>query len=329
MFGLRKIGKTSLLRELGVRLARRSNVLPILVDLQIAQKASDVIFRIANDVTERFAEAADYGKEKAFSVLSLPTSPGDVDPEVAAGRLGEVLRGLLTGGVLRDTHVVILLDEMELLFEEAGTSNAGRLPLLRALRGVAQETEQLSLVMVGVNATPCETPTLDGRDNPLYGFLTTTYLGPLEPAACREMIRTVGDRMGIRWTVGPMDILIDYVGAHPMLARLVASDVSRLQKSRPFRPSRDDARSVTQDFHRRHSAHFRQIVDSLDRHYPDELAVLQAAAEGDMAFVRDWCDENPEAVNHLVGYGVMSSVDLRIRIPALAEWLSLAARGNR
>jgi hypothetical protein len=82
-------------------------------------------------------------------------------------------------------------------------------------------------------------------------------------------------------------------------------------------------RAVFTEFHRRHSSDFRQIVDSLQRHYPDELAVLTAAADGDQEFVRGWCNENPDAINHLVGYGVMSADQLAIRLPALQDWLRL------
>lgn len=323
LFGLRKIGKTSLMRELENRLKRKSYVMPIHVDLQTAPTTVDVIHRVATAVAERFALEQEISSDRARRTLRLPEEPEDMDPERYATRLGEVLRNLLTGGAFADMHVVLLLDEIELLFERESDASLARLAFLRSLRGVAQETRKLSIVVAGVNATPCESATLDGRDNPVYGFLKIQYVGPLETAGCRMMIQTVGERMGLKWTTGPMDILIDHVGAHPLLARLAASDVSRLQKSRPFRPTRDQARSVLGDFHRKHAQHFRQIVDSLKRHYPDELDVLSAAAEGDKAFVRDWCAENPEAINHLVGYGVMDYDDLTIRIPALASWLEM------
>jgi hypothetical protein len=217
------------------------------------------------------------------------------------------------------------MDEAEVMFSRSAPLRAHRLDLARGLRGVAQETSRLSIVLAGVNADPCEKPTLDGQDNPLFSFLDIGYLGPLARDACRDMLRDEGRKMGLRWEVDAMVEMIAGVGAHPLLVRLAASDIAEANPKRPYTVVPADVASVLADFPTRHSAEIREMVESLDRYYAEELDLLRMVVAGDDQFVLAWRREFPEAVNHLASYGVLDTGSMKVAIPVLTDWLEMTS----
>jgi hypothetical protein len=192
--------------------------------------------------------------------------------------------------------------------------------MYRVLRGVAQETGKLNLVLAGVNAMPSESAFLAGEDNPLFGLLSVDYLGPLAIADCEAMVRSVGRKMQVRWESAPALALSNAVGGHPLLARLAASNVITAYADRPLRPNVQQVNAALRAFARDHSAIFDQMLQSLRRYYPDEFEFLQIVASGDIAFASEFADANPTVLSHLVGYGILDET-LQLTIPVFADWL--------
>ena len=209
-------------------------------------------------------------------------------------------------------HLVLMLDEAESVMPSAASPSEHAGDLFRVVKGVAQETERLNLVLAGVNATPSESPFLGRDDNPLFGLLSIHYLGPLEPAECHEMIRTLGRKMQVRWDGRGVEVLTEEVGAHPLLARLVASEVTKAFPDRPLRPSIDMVQGVLEDFRSRAGLLFQQMLQSLERYYPDELDLLNFVAQGELEFANDLLEDNPTLGAHLEGYGVLDKSKLQI-----------------
>jgi hypothetical protein len=75
-------------------------------------------------------------------------------------------------------------------------------------------------------------------------------------------------------------------------------------------------------FHVRNSNIFSQMIQSLQRYYPDELEVLKVIASGDKDFARGLVREDAAMLNHLAGYGVVDESSLSISVPAFRDWLS-------
>jgi hypothetical protein len=324
IFGLRRIGKTSLLYELRDRLRRRPEVAPIFLDLELssaAGSAAHVAHRVADAVARVLSERGQLGHKEALRALSVPDDWEAVPPKRMIADLGVSLVNVLTHGALQGTRLVLILDEAEVLLPTPATPVVDALDFLRMIRGVSQETRQLTLVLAGVNATPVESPVIGEDDNPLFGLLAINYLGPLESVACSEMIRTVGRKMRIRWQPAGVGVVTEYVGAHPLLARLASSEVAAAYPVRPSRPNAEMVNRVLAGFTKRNSDIFVQMVHSLAKYYPDELEILRLIAAGDVAFARDLVDEDPGLLNHLVGYGVLERGSLELCVPALASWL--------
>ena len=259
---------------------------------------------------------------QALQALRVAEAWEDIDPKVMMSRLADGVRGVLTDGALSGCHIVLILDEAEaLLSAQSGLADEHVLGFFRAIKGIAQETRQLSLVLVGVNAAPSEEATLAGEDNPLFGLLSPEYLGPLEAGECDEMIRRIGRRMQVRWDGPGVSRLTEKVGAHPLLARLAASDVVGSGDERLRRPTVEAVEKVFIDFHQRHTDIFEQMFYSLKRYYPSELYLLEIVASGEIGIAAELAEESPMMLNHLAGYGVLDPEHLTIAMPVLRLWL--------
>lgn len=330
IFGLRRIGKTSLLLELRDRLRNRKDVLPIFVNLEIsssAPSAAHVAWRVGDGIAEIVSSQSNrrLSHNAARRALRVPNDWREVEPGTLMTDLATTLAGTLSGGALQGMRLVIFLDEAEILLPNTATPMPDAIHFLRMIRGVSQQTGQLTIVMAGVNATPSESPVIGDDDNPLFGLLSVRYLGPLDATSCSEMIRDVGRRMRMRWDPAATKAVTAYVGGHPLLARLAASDIWERHPERPLRPTAEMVHSDLKGFHVRNSNIFAQMVQSLRRYYPDELEVLTIIASGDKDFARSLLLEDPTTLNHLVGYGVLDEATLDISVPAFRDWLASSA----
>jgi serine/threonine-protein kinase len=326
LFGLRRIGKTSVLLELVDRLNQRDAIVPVFIDLEGTNGAAHAAHRIGQELARAIAAHGRLTERQAVAALQMPSDWSTVEPRLLIARVGDALRDALTSGVLKERRLILMLDEAESLLPSPQKPAEFALDLFRALRGVSQETGRLNLVLAGVNATPTESPFLGDQDNPLFGSLAVHYLGPLEPEECEEMIRKIGRRMQVRWDGRAAAALTEHVGAHPLLARLAASDLVTRYPERPLRPNLEHADSVLESFSERQSSVFEQMIQSLRRYYPGELEVLQVVADGDQVFATELLDDDPALINHLAGYGVLNSEHLSISIPAFRKWLRLKGR---
>jgi hypothetical protein len=326
LFGLRRIGKTSVLLELADRLRQRDATVPVFIDLESTSGAAHAANRIGHELARAIAANGTLTERQARAVLQMPDDWSAMDPRLLIARVGDALRDALSGGVLKEHRLILMLDEAESLLPNPDEPADFALDLFRALRGVSQETGQLNLVLAGVNATPTESPFLGDHDNPLFGSLAVYYLGPLEPEECEEMIRKIGRRMQVRWDGRAAAALTEHVGAHPLLARLAASDLVTQFAERPLRPNLEHAKAVLDGFSERQSSVFEQMIQSLKRYYPGELEVLQVVADGDQVFATELLEDDPALINHLAGYGVLNSEHLSISIPAFRKWLRLKRR---
>ena len=219
-------------------------------------------------------------------------------------------------------RIVVILDEIEVLFPSSGTPFPFASEFFRGVRALAQETDRLTLAVAGVNSYPSEVATIGGVDNPLFGLLSRWFLGPLEPDACREMIRRVGRKIGVDWEHDASRLLVEDVGSHPLLARIAASDVVKLEVTeRPTKVNAAAVNRVLRQFPQRHHSELNEITESLRRYYPEEFELLRLAAGGDVSAVDEWRVAYPDAFNHLEGYGIFDAQHVLITIPALERWL--------
>jgi hypothetical protein len=319
LFGLRKIGKTSILYKLRDRLSETSGVVPVFVDLQATSAeghAGGAAWRLGKELRKELL-GIDLPEADVDAMLGWSERPRGDD---ARGTTVSFLHGL--GNMLEhtDQHVVVILDEIEVLVPPQEEPLPLTIELFRGLRAIAQQTHRLSLVVAGVNSSISERQSLGEEDNPLFSVLNATYVGPLTRSDCRDLIQKLGTRMGLRWPHNENRTLVDEVGAHPALARQAASAVAGLDATRPRIVSAADVAKVTSDFHLKFHSRFAEMVTSLQRYYPYEYELLGELVAGNVALVKEWRTVQPDAFNHLVAYGIIDETP-KIAIPCFARWL--------
>lgn len=311
VFGLRKVGKTSLLERLADKLregrpgAQRG--IPVKIDLQ----TTSYLRRNFDGVVELIGTALD--RELSRAQIQLPTCPSHPL---------ERLRTAVThveGSM--GARVLLILDEYEVLL-------AGRIPihdgieLLTWLRGLAQEHRRsFGLVLIGRNQRLLAPARIEGIDNPMYRFLRSVHLAGLVPDDCRHMIQKLGGRLGLRFEPDALDIFVEETGGHPNLARTLGDLVDVQIPTIARIPAFIDAslvRRLLPRFSRAVDEDMRELVNAANDFDPRAGDYLVHLAHG-----VPWIGGVPEARidDALVAYGILHPEAHAFRIGRLLAWL--------
>lgn len=311
VFGLRKVGKTSLLRRVAEKFraagpdARR--VIPVEVDLL------EIPFNRRNLAGASALVGRQLDREVARAQIRVP-SPS-TDP---LDRLVETVEHV---GQELDARVLLILDEYEVLL-------GGRIPLregvelLTWLRGVAQgHAGGFSLVLAGRNSRLLAPARLEGADNPMYRFLRSVPLAGLTPEDCRTMVSKIGGRMALRFMPDAFDLIVQETGGHPALARTLGHLVDEHVPTSTRTPAIVDAailRHVLPRFSRDVAEDMRELVNASNDFDPRAGDYLVHLAHG-----IPWIGGPSEARidDALVGYGILHRGTHTFRIGHLATWL--------
>ncbi len=311
VFGLRKVGKTSLVRRLADKLRRDQagarRVIPVEVDLQ----TTSFLRRDLDGVAENIGRALDRALIQAQ--IQVPGSPSHPLERLRAAveHMEQTLQARL----------LLILDEYEVLL-------AGRIPvldgieLLTWLRGLAQERPRsFSFVLVGRNQRLLAPARIEGADNPMYRFLRSVPLAGLLPDDCRRMVEKLGGCMGLRFEAAALGVFVDETGGHPALARtlgdFVDANVPTAERN-PFTVDAGLVQRILPRFARAVDEDMRELVNAADDFDPRAHDYLAHLAHGAL-----WIGGSPEArlEDALVGYGILHPETHAFRIGRLLAWL--------
>lgn len=284
LFGLRKMGKTSVMRAVtdwfdpasGLREAFE-NAGVTSAGVAVVVDASVLIERTVDAVADELCEAL----RRRMRVAGEAPLRGDHRGLGGWKTAGEALLD-------QDRRLCVVIDEYDLLFE--GESGEGAIPgigrLFRLLRGWAQTRQgYVSLILVGRDPTYLSAPEIEGVTSALTAWCTPMWLGPLAPLQATELLRKLGRRVGL--DVGPASAAIaqQWTGGHPLLHRQFGSalrEVTRIQNAAwnaptdplaPQAPSRFVEREAVLDV-------MREVAALLRKRYPSALDVLVDRAAG-------------------------------------------------
>ncbi len=295
LFGLRKTGKTSILFRLKRLIERESVGAMFYYDCKIPSirmlRWYELLAKITKDIGERFG-------------VKAPRHSGD--PRHAAEIFIKTLSDCPEGKI-----VTLVFDEIEYISPIAISDRHWQddfVPFWQTLWSAQSEVRRLSNIIVGVNPSVVEVDVIGGVQNPMFGIISPKYLRGLDSDATRHMIRTIGKKMGLKFSVEACDYLYTRYGGHPLLTRMACSkiheEVDDADQSRPVDISEADleGRAASRDeelvFYCRH------VVSELKRFYPDEYELLEMLASGQVVDVMDFTPE-PEYTRHLRGYGLL------------------------
>jgi hypothetical protein len=266
LFGLRKMGKSSLLGYLRGRLPYPA----ALLDLQTGTALADLYERIlrAWEDDARARLEIDLGLGEARIRTADPTYD-----------FVQATKDTLSKLTLKqpDARLVILLDEIELLVppvDDAGEALGRYLSFTRALRGLIQEEQRLSLMIVGVDPTinrisRCGaagdqnsffsfvqeilmrrliSSRSQSAQNPFFSFVQEIYIPPLLEADCIQMVRNIGRQVVLSYEDDAALRVARASGGHPSLARQLCSLMFEQRDRRPGEVTLSDVEAAEETF---------------------------------------------------------------------------------
>ena len=332
IYGLRKIGKTSLIHEL--RDEKLSEDVVAYVDLQEISghlesigNCNPLYWALEQKLYERlceldYQEKADLlrlGKEKHFS--DLPDN-GTRAPLFFTEDIKAFLQALEAGKNRNIKRLVILIDELELILPGANEENRidGYIEFFRILRGLAQTYQDLlSCVVVAANAAISESSYWEGRDNPVFALYNTHYLPPFPQKECAQMIRDLGKGMSVHWDEDAISAVFAETNGHPFLTRIFCSQIAqKFKDTRPLNVKAELVQDQIGDFIRYQGDKLNQIIELLEVHFPEEKEYLE-----NIALEKSPPKMPDEALRHLMGYHLIEEKDggYRMTLNLLRRWL--------
>lgn len=330
VFGLRRIGKTSVLWAV-VRELKASSAPVAFIDCSDTQfhkpRWNQTLFRVKEAIFE-----ANGLKGKGIAQSKYSESEASIwfvrDLELVKQQSGK--------------PVLIIFDEVESLCFDLASSNHWRsgpdfLAFWQTIRSIYQQNPNLfSFCICGVNPRALETAiTPDGHDNPLYRYVESRYLGFFRVDDVKTMIESIGGYMGVSFDEEVYTYLTDDFGGHPFLIRQAASHLYKafaredLPRKIHVRKHvyREKYGEVAQSLH----DYVALILGILRERYNDEYKLLQYLAAGQEQTFADFARDDLSWVKHLVGYGliVADGGKYHFRINVVRSTLEAEARHLR
>ncbi len=216
LFGLRNIGKTSLVWQLREQLSH--NVVAY-IDLQHIPRDCNYLYQ--SILKECFRDAA-----FKYPDLRLPEFDASDDlPEEKQGvtfieTLVKLWEALQVGR--HDMKIILLLDEAESFTPnstEHDSGFAGFHEFMGIIRGISEQYGFLVSVIVSSRPEISRLDTWNGQSNPGFQFYKEVFLSSLSETGCNQMITSLGAQIGLTYTEEALSRIYYETGGHPYVTR--------------------------------------------------------------------------------------------------------------
>jgi tetratricopeptide (TPR) repeat protein len=216
LFGIQKMGKSSVLKELQLHAT-----FPV---AYVYLTVGESLGRIYKRILEEWATS---GRVKYANFTW--TAPQFFKEEVSQSEFDAAAKSLLSYLETLDGVVPLLaifLDEIEHIVPTEDDEKTLELyiHLMDSLRGLHQETQSLSLLVAGVHPGIARDNYFWGtQKNPMHQVIKEYFLPPLDRDDCANMIRSLGEQINIQYEESALEYILEMSGSHPLLARRICS----------------------------------------------------------------------------------------------------------
>ncbi|MFM7448139.1 MAG: helix-turn-helix domain-containing protein [Leptolyngbyaceae cyanobacterium] len=342
IYGLRKVGKTSLMYQLQ---EKRPQDLVVYIDLQqipsthhdcayvywsISRQLQDLLDQKREEEVISKIINLKLGSKKKYSELNKPEKRNALHFAEDIDRVMNLLSStdVTSTDEMTAKKIVIAIDELEYMLPITASHPGflGYADFFAHLRGIAQKTKgKLVSVVAAANPMISEQATWEGRDNPVFQFYKDTFLPPLTKLECDEMLEKLGKGMSISFDQDSLNAIYSETGGHPYITRQLCSHIIGQDQSRPLTVTHNLVVNNLDTFLRDKSDVFREILDRLD-YFPQEKDLLCFIAEGlsqESELASLVTDPIDIALRHLIGYQIVDyeSGHYKIKINLLNRWL--------
>ncbi|WP_405388471.1 protein kinase [Streptomyces sp. NBC_01102] len=330
IFGLRKIGKTSLMYRLQTALRNDDAVYVAHVDVEridaIKQTAEHLLWNLGESIYDSHRQIRRvegfqlFGQYRLFSAIP--------DASHVFELFDHDMRLLFSQ---RKRKLVLMFDEIELLSPIAPGSQWGNafVRAWRLLRGLDQQyPDRLSFFVTGTNPSIFERNSIEGVESPVYNYFSISYLKPLPAEDVRSLLVDLGQRMGLIWRPEAVERVFSATGGHPALVRALASlvhrSIPRLEAEAIV--TAEHVRGAVDSFFTERSSLLSQVVAILEEQYPNEYFLLELLAEARLGEYREYAEAFPSDTAHLTGYGLCEALQQCTKIEIELVQTSLQRR---
>jgi hypothetical protein len=268
VFGLRKIGKSSLLGRVESLLRDDISAVSAIAFMQgnatrlksgrLWHFLQDLISIWVADLQSRANSTGSNIRPKAARVGDFVAKGKTDELQLARAFEGDVQALLKTAGALAressadQSRLVLILDECDHLYRtntDSGYWAQDFFVLWNALQSIKRslpDPSQLVFCLSGVNPAGVEQGALNGKPNPLFEC-DRKYLAPLELEEVSSLLSGLGTRMGLEFTPDAVGRVYELVGGHPLLVRRLGSAIHELDLTRTSK-TEIDAAAVSRAF---------------------------------------------------------------------------------
>jgi hypothetical protein len=221
LYGQRRIGKSSILRNLNVRLT--TNLVPVYVDMQRspAQTTSGWLFNLADAISRALTERGIHLKQPALSDYAT-------EPFIVFGKfLDEVEENIHAP----ENRLILALDEFEAIDQKLAEGRVSK-DLLPFLRNLMQHRQSVSLIFAGTHTLD---EMISGDWIQYFNTAVPCRVSYLDEASARKLITQPIDDFPLNYEPEAVDLLIEQTRCHPCLIQLTCQalvDMKNEQRSR-------------------------------------------------------------------------------------------------
>ncbi len=341
IFGLRKVGKTSLLKEIERR-ANEGGDIAIYIDLlRIPADITDtkwLYWKLGRELAKKTAARQGFKAvrwrlgDEFDDYLDVP----DGYPVATAfdSDLSRALDLIRKSPLNPRPKIIIMLDEIERLLPNSTGKEGfkGFFDFFSYIRGVAQESSDFVPIVTGANAAIAEAAQFSGKDNPVFNFFREIYLPLLQSGESIQMVQTLGKGMGVRFSPDVAHRVHALTGGHPFFIRQLCSFLCSRYSERPLTMTVQKINVLVEAYLEIAGRDFGEIVERFSRDYPEELDVCLAIAQGEDTRLENLTGRKPKTLSlrHLVGYQIVAITDNRasLTMELMRRWLEDGRVGN-
>ncbi|PKI91130.1 hypothetical protein CW368_07655 [Actinomycetales bacterium SN12] len=300
VLGLRRSGKTSVLRELRRQVISRRIVMTI-SDFQMLDASS--IGELPASIASALNEDLKRARELGLDVWSGTESQRETRGMTLTGLSDRIKQVAARNPNLR---FVIAVDEVESAAAIAKHNPQAVRSLLGALRSAAQSRDNVSLMFSGVANRMFRRSSLDAEnmvDNPMFGQVSSVHLTSFDEGETAMLIRDLGTIMLLQWERAAIEEVHRLTGGYPYFVRDFAANIASHARARlPIGHDADsdtvpvsiaDVEAVWDEWSKSASETWRGISSALRGHYPEAADLLdQGLSESE---VNEWVAGDSEA----------------------------------
>lgn len=297
MYGLRKVGKTSLLLVIRNQLIQDARPAPGAADepariiVPVHLDLLKVSFAQQNRVG--FMRALIKSTYEALAQVGLDARGLGLEPDLGetrrlrelapdqVDRAGtEMLEMLIDWAREQPMRraIMLFIDEYERLLGGSEFPQEQGIAILDYLRGLVQSYPGVfNFLVAGLSRRLASTPTLAGRQNPLFNFLVDFPLAGLEHKEMNELVRKISRRLSMRLDHDALALIWEESGGHPFLARELGRTIDKAipietRLSRPI--TREDVVRLRETFRREVESTMVEMGRAVSELAPDILFTL-------------------------------------------------------